>query len=102
MIKHEEVRKDFQTLKNKRIYADWGDTLYDFNHKIFDNIEQYIAEQEKKAELIKHLIVLVNRYLGAVSYDIDQTNYGLDIVKDIKETVKQLEEEMKWENHRYM
>ncbi len=81
MIKHEEVREDFQTLKNKRIYADWGDTLYDFNHKIFDNIEHYITEQEKKDELLE-LYRELHETQDMVTYD------------NVLEQIKELEEEI--------
>lgn len=85
MIKHKETRESFQTLKNKRIYADWGDTLYDFNHKAFDDIEQYITEQEKKDTLLD-LYRLYNEFLERT----------LDVLRELREEIYALEEEMKW------
>ena len=82
MIKHKEVRESFQTIKNKRIYTDWGDTLYDFNHKAFDDIEQYITEQEKKDELLG-LYRELHETQDMVTYE------------NILDKIKELEEEMK-------
>lgn len=96
MIKHEEARESFQTLKNKRIYADWGDTLYDFNHKAFDDIEQYITEEVKKDKLLD-LYRLYNEFLERY-YTSDRLldkQHDLDILRELREEIKALEEEMK-------
>ena len=91
MIKHEEVRKSFQTIKNKRVCTDWGDTLevtfhklYDFNHKAFDDIEQYITEQEKKDELLG-LYRELHETQDMVTYE------------NILDQIKELEEALKWQ-----
>lgn len=99
MIKHKETRESFQTLKNKRIYADWGDTLYDFNHKAFDDIEQYITEQEKKDTLLD-LYRLYNEFLERY-YTQDRLldrQRDLDMLREIREEIYALEEELKWHN----
>ena len=64
-----------------------GSVAYPHRKRLY----QYVVQQEQQETYLKQLVTLFNRYLGAVSYDVDQTDYGFAIVKDFKA----LEEELK-------
>ena len=96
MIKHEEVRTSLELMRDDVI--DFKDNLqlyYEETHSSYSTdedynlIKTYIAEQEKKDELLNLYKALHNTYRYP-TWNLEEE------VKYVLEEIKSLEEELKW------